>query len=201
MSDYNFNPSVTQDLAKGFTMGAGIRYTEEQWFGIQAELLLTRRGWCDRYDAYPELSFQRNLLYVELPVLAHIYFECGKKSEVIVDLGPKFGTYLSSSVESNLPEDFGQGSYTQYRYLHHVLPVENKFDYGIQAGLGYEFKINRQLSFQLQGRYYFGLGDMFSNTKADPFENSSNHQIQIVASLWWKRWIKGKRVMIGKSEE
>lgn len=194
MSDYNFNPSVTQDLARGFTMGGALRYVEEQYFGIIAGLQLTRRGWRDRYDLYPELNFQRNLLYVEMPFLAHIYFECGEKSEVIVDLGPKFGYFLSGSVDSNLPEDFGIGSYVGYRYLHHTIPVQEKFDYGIQAGLGYEFKINRKLSFQVQGLYYFGLGNMFHDAKSEPFENSSNHQIQIVASVWWKHWIKGHRV-------
>ena len=55
---------------------------------------------------------------------------------------------------------------------------DRKFDYGIAAGLGLEFSspIGHLL---LQGRYYYGLGDMYDNSKRGDFGRSANQTIQI----------------------
>lgn len=189
LSSYSFAPKVTQGQALGYTAGVGARYIEEKYFGLQAEFLVTRRGMKDRFDEYPDLKFQRNLTYIEMPVLAHVYFSAGKKNEIAFDIGPKLGLYLFDKSESQL---FGEDweriqRMSSHGYKHHDIDVTKKFDYGIQAGLGYEFKFNKELSLQLQGRYYFGLGNMFPDSKADVFENSNNQQIQIVAALWFRQ--------------
>lgn len=191
MSSYTLNPSVTQDKSLGYTVGLGVRYIEEKYFGLQCELLLTRRGMKDRYDLYPQYSFERQLTYIELPVMAHVYFDIKKRSEVALDLGLKLGYYLADNSTSNLDGGFDViAQSATHGYAHHSIPVDQKLDYGIQAGLGYEFKLNRRLSLQLQGRYYFGLGDIFPNTKADTYETSSNQSIQIVMALWFHHRVK-----------
>lgn len=191
MSSYTLNPSVTQDKSLGYTAGLGVRYIEEKYFGLQCELLLTRRGMKDRYDLYPQYSFERQLTYIELPVMAHVYFDIKKRSEVALDLGLKLGYYLADNSTSNLDGGFDViAQSATHGYAHHSIPVDQKLDYGIQAGLGYEFKLNRRLSLQLQGRYYFGLGDIFPNTKADTYETSSNQSIQIVMALWFHHRVK-----------
>ncbi len=188
LSSYSFSPSVTQGMAPGVTLGVAARYIEEKVFGLQVEMLLTRRGMRDRFDENPELSFQRDLTYIEVPFMAHIYFNCGKRNEIALDLGPKLAYFLGDSSTSHLEGEAWEAllNGSQHKYQHHDMPIEKKFDYGIQAGLGYEFKFNEQMSLQLQGRYYFGLGNIFPDTKADVFEASNNHQIQIVASLWFR---------------
>lgn len=197
LSDYDFHPSVDTQLSKGYTMGVAVRYIEETYFGLQTELLLTQRGFADYYEDFQELNFERKLTYVELPVMAHIYFKMGQKNEIAVDMGPKFGWFLTDSSKDNLPPDFGQPDTPSEAYstLHHTLPLgERKFDYGIQAGLGYEFKFSPLMSMQLQGRYYYGLANIWPDTKADNFQQSSNQSIQVVVSFWWKHVIRGKKV-------
>lgn len=192
LSEYTFHPRVSQRFTGSYTMGVAARYIEETTFGLQAELLLTERGIADLYEPNPEdWKFERKLLYVELPVLAHIYFKMGGRNEVSVDLGPKLAYYLSDRTNSNLPDDYGDYGYV---YLHHELPVAKKFDYGIQGGLGYEFKVNEQYSAQIAGRYYFGLGNLWPDSKADHFEQASNQSVQIILTLWWHHVIKGKKV-------
>ena len=196
LSQYSFLPTVTQKMMQGVTSGVAIRYVEETLFGLQAEFLLTQRGYKDYYEEYPELNFSRSLLYVEVPVMAHVYFKIGKHNEIAFDAGPKIGWYLSDKIDSNLPADFGEEG-SQYNVkvtAHHSMPVSRKFDYGIQAGLGYEFKFGPKVSLQLQGRYYYGLANIWPDTKADEFEQSSNQSIQIVAALWWHHTIRGKKV-------
>ena len=192
LSEYTFHPRVSQRFTGSYTMGVAARYIEETTFGLQAELLLTERGIADLYEPNPEdWKFERKLLYVELPVLAHIYFKMGGRNEVSGDLGPKLAYYLSDRTNSNLPDDYGDYGYV---YLHHELPVAKKFDYGIQGGLGYEFKVNEQYSAQIAGRYYFGLGNLWPDSKADHFEQASNQSVQIILTLWWHHVIKGKKV-------
>lgn len=192
MSSYTLSPSVTQDKSLGYTAGVAVRYIEEKYFGLQCELLLTRRGLKDRYDSFEQYNFERQLTYIEFPAMAHVYFNIKKRSEVALDLGLKMGYYLWDGQKGNLDDNWTQlvANVTTHGYAHHSLDIDQKVDYGIQAGLGYEFKLNRELSLQVQGRYYFGLGDIFPNTKADIYETSSNQSVQIVMALWFHHRIK-----------
>lgn len=195
LSEYTFHPNISQRFTGSYTMGVAARYIEEEYFGLQAELLLTERGYADEWDPNPEgWLYERKLLYVELPVMAHVYFRLGKRNEVAVDLGPKFAYFLSDRINNQLPENYGYTEETVYYQIdHHDLPIAKKFDYGLQFGLGYEFKINSLLSVQLTGRYYFGLGNLWPDTKADHFEQSSNSSFQISMGVWWHHVIKGKK--------
>ncbi len=192
MSHMNFDPTISQDMAAGYTLGISARYIEEKFFGLQAEVLVTRRGYKDRYTDFPSYKFQRNLTYLEVPFLSHIYFPMGRRNEICVDLGPKFGMLLWDKTDNRLPSDFGQaGSLTAgFRTDHHTMDIKYRFDYGIQAGLGYEFKFSPQLSLQLSGRYYFGLGNIFPDEKSDVFETSANQHIMIVMTLFWHRLLE-----------
>ena len=56
--------------------------------------------------------------------------------------------------------------------------VENKFDYGIAGGLGIELK-TKIGNFFVEGRYYYGLSDIYKNSKTDDFGRSANQDIII----------------------
>ena len=60
------------------------------------------------------------------------------------------------------------------------MEVDNKVDYGITGGLGVELSTPIG-HFLLSGRYYYGLGDVFDNSKKGTFTRSA-HQT-IVAKL------------------
>lgn len=208
MSSYAFAPSIKQAQIYGYTAGVAVRYTEETFFGLQAELLMTQRGYKDDLDdelTEAGYSYERKLTYLELPVMAHVYFRIGRRNQICLDMGPKIGLYLSDQISSNMPEGYDEGKYQRpgssyytllddYRYLHHTLPIEKKFDYGIQFGLGYEFRFSKEISAQLMGRYYYGLGNLWPDKKTDHYEASSNNSIQITLTLWYHTFIKGKKV-------
>ena len=194
LSSYSLSPSVMQSKALGYTAGVGVRYIEEKYFGLQCELHLTRRGIRDRYDDSTNYNFERQLLYVELPVLAHVYFNLGKRSEIALDLGAKLGYFVDDKKKGNVDDAFYELHETSiHRYAHHTLDIAQKLDYGIQAGLGYEYRFNRDLSLQVQGRYYFGLGDIFPSAKGEVFESSYNQSVQIVMALWFHHRIRIKK--------
>ena len=59
------------------------------------------------------------------------------------------------------------------------MSVERPIEYGIAGGVGLEFSINKVGHFLLEGRYYYGLGDIFGNSKRDYFGRSNLSNIVI----------------------
>ena len=177
LSKMNFTPSIPQDMKMGYTMGVTWRYVEEKFFGVQAELHLTQRGWKDKLENYPELYYDRTLNYIEIPVLSHIFFG-NNRVKGFVNLGPKIAYYIGGKTHTNITNQLDD---TSYRTDHYYEEIKHKFDYGITAGGGIELRFGRQ-SFLVEGRYYFGLGDIFPNEKKDVFEASSNQSIFITAT-------------------
>jgi 4-hydroxy-3-methylbut-2-en-1-yl diphosphate synthase IspG/GcpE len=58
-------------------------------------------------------------------------------------------------------------------------PGESKeADYGIAGGLGIELK-TKIGNFFVEGRYYYGLSDIYKNSKTDDFGRSANQDIII----------------------
>ena len=54
-----------------------------------------------------------------------------------------------------------------------TMAVENKFDYGIAAGIGMEYSLPKAGHFILEARYYFGLGNIYGDSKKDYFGKSN----------------------------
>lgn len=184
MSKMSFSPEVHQKFTKGLTMGITCRYTEEKIFGLIAEINLTQRGWEEDFarDEAPDFSYTRTLTYIQVPLLTHIYFG-SKKFRGFVNLGPEFGYMIGNSIDANFDynnyssiQDFPQGYRTNEQLK---MEIENKFDYGIAAGIGIEWILKRKHSFFLEGRYYYGLGNIFNATKRDFFAASRGMSIEI----------------------
>ena len=168
-SQVDFVPNVPQTMAQGLSGGVSLKYISEKHLGLLAELNFTQRGWKEDFSETdnPEHSYSRTLSYIELPLMTHIYF--GNKVRFVLNLGPQVSFLLSDKGDMNdalsvymdgvLTEtpDFPIGG--QYQ------SIDKRFDYGLVGGLGLEFNTGIG-SFDLEGRYYFGLGDSFDNTRS-----------------------------------
>ena len=133
LSKMTFRPRVVQDFLPGATFGVTYRYIEEKYFGIQAELHFTQKGWKDRLEEYPQLHYERKLNYMELPVMTHIFFG-NNRVRGFVNAGPQICYLLASKIDKNV---FGE---IDEETAHHDIPVKNRFDYGIVGGSGMEFR-------------------------------------------------------------
>lgn len=166
-----FYPNIQQNTWVGYTTGFTLRYTEEKLFGFVVEANLTQRGWDEMFTADP-YSYRRTIDYVEIPFMTHIYFG-SDKFHAFVNLGPQLGIALGDSKKANFDTQnlptFSDPNVIKESY---ELPIKNIFDYGITGGLGVELRFDRHI-IALEGRYYFGLGDIFGNRKADTFYGSS----------------------------
>lgn len=183
MNKMDFQPTIRQTYLNGINGGISLRYTSEKYFSMicaaQMEVNFSQRGWKEDFDDETGNSYSRTLNYIEVPLLAHLSW--GKEErglQFFVNLGPQFGFFIGDS------EDY-IGSWTPEERPQSIRPVygkevEKKFDYGIAGGLGVELK-TKAGNFFVEGRYYYGLSDIYGNSKTDDFGRSANQTIYIRA--------------------
>ena len=186
-SDVFFNPAVHQKIATGFTGGVMFRYIEEDHFGLIAELDFVQRGWSENFEEAP-YKYKRTTNYIELPVMAHIFF--GRRGRFFFNAGPQVGLYLGDNVSANFdPKDMA--TLPDFPYVNRMneqmlLKIKQKIDYGISAGLGAEFNVNRRNSISLEGRFYYGLGNIFSSKRVDTYQASNQWSIAATLGYWFR---------------
>ena len=187
MSRVFFNPSVEQSFNLGFTGGVMVRYIEENHFGLIGELNFSQRGWKENFEESP-YRYSQTLNYMDLGIFAHIFF--GRKARFFFNAGPQIGCYLNSNISSNFdPKQISQlpDFPSRYRTIEQMLiPVSQKIDYGISAGLGGEYNINRKNSINLEVRFYYGLGNIFPSKRVDYFNASNQMTLAFTCGYWFR---------------
>lgn len=187
MSHVFFNPSVKQKWPVGVTTGIAFRYIEENHFGLIAELDFAQRGWKEDFEDAP-YKYKRTLNYLEIPVMAHIYF--GRRGRFFINAGPQISFFMGESTNANfdpseidnLP-DFPVKNRTNTQL---TLKANQKIDYGITAGLGGEFNIDRNNSICIEGRCYYGLGNILKSGRQEAFRASNTLSISATVGYWFR---------------
>lgn len=196
LSNVGFTPKVTQSLLGGTTAGLSWRYVCEKYFSticsIYGEVNYTQMGWKERIlttDNQPVINavsglpeqYSRTLNYLQVPVFAHLAW--GKEHsgmQFFFQLGPQFGYLLSEKTTTNFNfKDRNTADRSNVVCAQDTMTVENKFDYGIAAGAGVELSVRRVGHFLLEGRYYYGLGNIYGDSKRDYFSKSNNSSIVV----------------------
>lgn len=184
MSKMTFSPGVHQKMIPGATFGLTAIYTEEAIFGLLAEVNVTQRGWEEDFvrDLAPQFSYSRQLTYIQIPFMTHIYFG-SEKFKGFINLGPEFGFMIGDKIKANFDyrnisevPDFPTKLRTNAQL---AMEIQRKFDYGIAAGAGMEVIIRRRHAIMLEGRFYYGLGNIFNDSKRDYFSASRGMSIEV----------------------
>ena len=188
LSSVDFSPTIKQGLQPGYTGGFTLRYTTEKYFALicaaQLEVNFAQRGWNEMIDDGSNNTYCRTTNYVEIPFFAHLGWGQEERGvQFFFNAGPQIGLYLSDDETYGYtkehpwnPTNRPNGITAQYGKL-----IENTLEYGIAGGAGMELKTSIG-NFTLEGRYFFGLSDMYGNSKADPFGRSANTTITIKLS-------------------
>jgi len=167
---------LPQEQLQQFTGGVTVRYISEEHWGIVGELNYSLRGWKERTDTSYFNRYTRSLSYIELPVMTQLYFPLGKRLRLIFTAGPQI-SYLIGERTHEMFIDEGE-EYQTVRQQYYTQPVQRKIDYGIRGGGGFELRTGIG-SFIIDANYFFGLSDIFNNTRADVFQASSNQVISM----------------------
>ncbi len=199
LSNVGFTPKVNQKMYGGMQAGISFRYVCEKYFkticSVQAEVNYAKIGWTEdilnQSDApvtNPATGlaeeYSRTINYIQIPVFAHLAW--GKEDKGVqffFQAGPQFGIYLSESTDANYdlssPNTTDRANTT---VAQETMPVEKKFDYGIAAGLGMEYSHPKAGHFQFEARYYYGLGNIYGDSKRDYFGRSNFGNIVVKVS-------------------
>lgn len=187
LSTVMFRPSIMGKLGMGYTAGITFRYSEENHFGLIAEVNLVQRGWAEKFEDLP-YNYQRILNYVEVPVMSHIYF--GNRGKFFINAGPEIAYYLGDKIKSNFDyhDTSGlEGFHDKNRRIEQLtMQVSQKLDFGIVAGLGGEFSVNRRNSLALEARVYYGIGNVMPSGRQDTFSISNQLSIGVTAGYWFR---------------
>ena len=196
LTTVRFTPKVVQSMKGGLTGGLAMRYTVEKYFStiasIAAEVNYGQLGWKEDIrdlNDQPVINavtgvaeqYERTINYIQVPIMAHLAW--GRENRGVnffVNAGPQFGVYLSESTKSNFDWDKrNMADRANSICAQDTMAVENKFDYGIAAGAGIEFANPKVGQFLLEGRYYYGLGNIYGDSKRDYFGSSNFGTITI----------------------
>lgn len=188
LSQMDWSPSVKQKMVSGMAAGVAFKYAEERHVGLLAELNISQRGWQEDFEGAP-FSYKRQLTYLELPVMTHIFFG-SRTVKGFINLGPEVGIMLSDKITADFdylnPKDVPGFPIVNRSYEQMAMDIKNKFDYGITAGAGVEFVIKRRHSITLEGRYYYGLGNIYGSRKKDAFSASRGQSILITLGYMFR---------------
>ncbi|MGM9714458.1 MAG: porin family protein [Prevotella sp.] len=191
-----FVPKVPQGMKGGVNFGLSARYVCEKYFNticaVQMEVNYAQAGWkekilsindepCISTETGEPLRYERTISYIQVPLLAHLGW--GREvsgGKFFLNLGPQFGVALSESTNTNFTTDDAfdtEPSRVSSVIAQDTMAVQHKFDYGIAAGIGMEYSIPKVGHFLLEARYYYGLGNIYKDSKADYFSRSNNNSI------------------------
>lgn len=188
LSRVNFNPTVQQAMLPGVTAGVAFRYVEEKHFGLVAELNMTQRGWKEVLEG-SDYSYNHRFTYLELPVMTHIYFG-SRRVKGFFNLGPELGVMLGDAVNANFSyQDAASMDYfiKDTRHIEQMtMDVNNRLDYGICGGAGMEVNLDSRHSVLLEGRFYYGLTDVFPNHKTDVFSGSNSMTVTLTLGYFFR---------------
>ena len=209
LSSVAFTPEVPQSQLVGKTFGVTLRYNGEKYFSsicsIVAEVNYTQMGWKERIwdvndqpvinsQTGTEEQYSRIVNYIQVPFFARLGWGRERQGlQAYFQIGPQLGYYLDEKTEANFdldhPNTADRVSHvsgpdigtTHFSNMYHM-PIENKLDYGIAAGLGVELSMRHVGHIMLEGRYYFGLANIYGNTKRDYFAKSNYQNIVMKAT-------------------
>lgn len=203
MSNVTFVPKVTQRMHGGLTAGFSMRYTCEKYFSticsVAAEVNFAQIGWKEDIldiDDQPLLiagmqtpmEYERTINYIQVPIFAHLAWGREEKGfNAFINLGPQLGVMLGESTATNFDANNEQTLRNPKQrpasnvIAQHKMPVENTFDFGIAVGAGLEYSHPSVGHFLLDARYYYGLGNIYGDSKRDFFGRSAFGNIVIKA--------------------
>jgi hypothetical protein len=183
MNRMSFTPTIKQSMKSAPTFGATMRYISEKYFtaicGVQLEVNYANAGWKELIEDGSGNTYSRDIHYVPVPMLMQMGWGRERRGlKFLFEAGPQVGFMLGNTTHQGgqQPWDVSlRPNGVVYQYDHEP---DHFFDYGITAGLGVELS-TAVGHFLLEGRYYYGLADVYDNSKKGFFDRSANSTIVV----------------------
>ncbi len=169
----NMTP-ITDACVLGANGGLVFRYAGHKYCAFQMELNYLHRGWAEKSDVG---VYQRNLHYVEVPILMNLNFG-SNLCRWFLNLGPQIGYCVKDEGNSGvLVNGAGQVEYQ---------PLDNAFDWGLLVGTGLYFQTKKAGVFQLEARFDYSFGGIYSTKVTDHFRVAGPMDLSINLAYMWR---------------
>lgn len=163
----NFIPAIGQEIYAANNTGLVFRHVSEPRIGLQLEVNFAHKGWIEKRDSVAD--YKRVMQTVDVPMLAVFLFG-KKKMKFAFSIGP-YLSYRRKETENLQLSD--SASFRPY----YLKPLEDKWEFGLMAGLGLELH-SRIGVFAIRGSYHYGLTNLFPlNVPEFYYENSRMQMI------------------------
>jgi hypothetical protein len=140
------------DYNTGLLAGGFITYSIRETYGFTAKILFSQKGAAgDGFYEGEEGDTKLHLNYIEIPVLARVFFNREGTVRPNVFLGPSFGFLTGAKVKL---ED------GDYESIDNYDDAFNTFDLGLAAGLGLNIRVAEEMYLIVDARYTYGLSDI-----------------------------------------
>ncbi len=154
--DYSFcNVTMTPDLKPvgiGTPLNFSILYTyyQPKWatldfFGLQTGFRFTQFGFKNGEYVYP--NFEQKVSSFEFLLLSAFHYDIKEQFRVLLSIGP-FAGYRAFTTKDN-----GFDCY------------DVRFDYGVEGGLGFAYRLKDMMEFHLEGVFKYGLSMLYQPEK------------------------------------
>lgn len=187
----DFMPTIQQSFMMGVKGGIAARYITEKHLGLTAEINYAQRGWTEEFNSEQDFSYSRTLNYLEIPFMTHVYF--GDKFRFVINAGPQISILLndnakmSQALADDVAERQAADPNARIGYQYSPFSELKRLDYGLIGGAGIELQTGIG-AIDLEGRYYFGLGDVFENRRSQNayFSRSAHRLIEAKLTYYIK---------------
>ena len=172
VSNFYTNNVNDKNTVIGFNGGVFLKIPITDFFSLQPELLYSQKGAQLKYNTIVTGSGKFQLNYIEVPILAVI--------NVAQNFNIHGGVYGAYLVSANIQNVAGDGTYDFNKELNR--DNFETMDYGLTAGLGYDFN-----KLSVGARYDYGLQTIGKDKSflgtTYKFPDARNSNIQVYLSL------------------
>lgn len=187
----SFDPTIKQKMHIGPTTGIGFKYICEKYYSalcaLEMQVNYANMGWKENIlsasgEKLPDI-YSRNMHYIQIPMLADLGWSRENRGFMFhFKAGPQVA-YLISDTESKgsvwTLNSAGNPDRPNNLFAQYGKKIDHRIDYGIIGGVGVELNTKNLGHFCFDVQYYYGLADIFSNSKKDVFSRSANHGISL----------------------
>ncbi|QNK62087.1 PorT family protein [Pedobacter sp. PAMC26386] len=161
---------------EGFNIGVPVKYTLNNWFGVQADPQFIRKSYQMVRSGFFDGVYQKNINnYIQLPLMAHFTFG-GQKIKGFFNLGGYAGYWASSHIKGTqldvfsqsyeLPDDFQSKRYLDFKPGYNYdekyefdKRKDRRIELGLLTGAGISYQLKPRYELFAEGRYYRALTD------------------------------------------
>lgn len=184
-TDVRYAYDLNYEARGGFAIGVPVVYAFNDWFALRADAQFVQKNYkMHRSGFFEGLFYKKSNNYLSLPVVAQFSFG-GTNLRGFVNGGGYVGYWLSSR-EKGVTNNIDESVLEERSYLNDVNAVaydekvefdsrrDNRFDAGLTAGAGVEYRLTPLVGLMAEVRHYYGLTNLYKNkTVGDPRYNTT----------------------------